>query len=194
MTSHFSRMNLDSPSHSVRSDSERALKQELAWAHHISCSAVLAPVPAKTCPNYARALYSQFGGYGNTVIHVRMPIVWPDSSENDADPWETWNSIRTLCEHHSLLSVALEITSELPSEETIEQWKAEPVKLVILPTKVFLTNAGGYPVLSKKHQALFQTLFSINVDIAISGRARHDCDIPGYIQYLQVTSYDSYFY
>ena len=117
-----------------------------------------------------------------------MPLTWPDAKEVESDPWETWNAIRTFCEHHSSLSVALEITSDVPDDETIAQWKAEPVKLVILPTKVFLTNAGGFPVLSKKHQALFQMLFSINVDVAISGRPRHDSDIAGYVQYLQVSS------
>ena len=177
---------MDSPKHSVRSESEKALKQEIAWAQHISCPAVLAPVPAKVCPNYARALYSQFSGYNSTAIYVQIPLTWSDAKENESDPWETWNQIRILSEHHSSLSVALEITSDVPSEESIAQWKAEPVKLVILPTKIFLTNAGGFPVLSKKHQALFQMLFSINVDVAISGRPRHDTEIAGYVQYLQV--------
>ena len=55
-------------------------------------------------------------------------------------------------EHHSSLCCALEVTSDLPSEETIEQWLAEPVKLLILPTSIFLTNSTGFPVLSKRHQ------------------------------------------
>ena len=37
---------------------------------------------------------------------------------------------------------------------------------------VFLTNATGYPVLSKKHQHLMRLLFQHNVDVAISGRPR----------------------
>jgi hypothetical protein len=58
----FSRINLDSPNPRVRKDSERALKQEIAWAQHIACPAVLAPTPAKECPNFARALYASFTG------------------------------------------------------------------------------------------------------------------------------------
>jgi protein arginine N-methyltransferase 5 len=50
------------------------------------------------------------------------------------DPWETWNKIRSLAEHHASLSVALELTSDLPDQSTVEQWGAEPVRLVILPT------------------------------------------------------------
>jgi hypothetical protein len=57
-----SRINLDSPNARVRKDSERALKQEIAWAQHIACPAVLAPTPAKECPNFARALYASFTG------------------------------------------------------------------------------------------------------------------------------------
>ena len=98
-------INLDSSSHRVRINSEKAIKQEMMWAQHISCSAVVAPTPSRHgCRNYARTIYGQFSGYGNTIIHVHMPMAWPDvPDEDDADdpadksldPWETWNEVHS---------------------------------------------------------------------------------------------------
>mmetsp|Transcript_2166 Transcript_2166/g.5001 ORF Transcript_2166/g.5001 Transcript_2166/m.5001 type:complete len:605 (-) Transcript_2166:334-2148(-) len=177
-------INLDSKKHKVRTDSEKAVKQEIAWAQHISCPAVIAPTPQRSCLNYARCIYEQFSGYGNTAIYVHMPMVWPDDPEQLDDPWETWNTIRMLCEHHPSLSVALEVTGDLPSQETISQWGCEPVRLLIIPTSIFLTNQSGFPVLSKKHQAVLRTFFDHHVEVCISGRPRHDGDMLVYTQYL----------
>ena len=41
------------------------------------------------------------------------------------------------------LFVALEISTELPSEEELERWCGEPVKAAILSTSLFLTNKKG---------------------------------------------------
>jgi len=112
-------------------------------------------------------------------------MVWSDDPEQLTDPWETWNKIRMLSEHHPSLSVALEITSDLPSDETVEQWACEPVKILIIPTSIFLTNSTGFPVLSKKHQAVIRTFFSYHVDVCVSGRPRHEGDLLVYTQYLQ---------
>lgn len=60
-----------------------------------------------------------------------------------------------------LLRIALELPVDLPDEVYLERWFAEPIKAVILPTKIFLTNAKGYPVLSKKHQAFVKKLIKV---------------------------------
>ena len=141
------RLNLDSTSQMVRQESEKALKQEMAWAHHISCQSVIAPTPTRECKNYARSIYSQFSGYGNTSISVHLPLVWPDDPDMNTDPWETWNEIRMLCEHHPSLFVALEITADLPDDDTLSQWCCEPVRLVILPTSgVVFCSCPAVPV------------------------------------------------
>ena len=106
----------------------------MAWAHHISCQAVIAPVPQREAKNYARAIYSQFTGNGNSSIYIHLPLLWPDDPQMNTDPWETWNSIRMLCEHHPSLFVALEVTCDMPDDDTLAQWVCEPVRLVILPT------------------------------------------------------------
>ena len=62
----------------------------------------------------------------------------------------------------------MEVTSELPSDRVLEQWLAEPVKMLILPTTLFVTNAKGFPVLSKRHQRLIQQLMWNEPDCVIS--------------------------
>src|SRR6266498_1507578 len=56
--------------------------------------------------------------------------------------------LKTNC-YFLLLRIALELPADLPDGVYLERWFAEPIKAVILPTKIFLTNAKGYPVLSK---------------------------------------------
>lgn len=50
------------------------------------------------------------------------------------------------------LSVVLEITADLPAQSILDRWVGEPVKAVIVPTRVFLTNKKGFPTLSRRHQ------------------------------------------
>ena len=84
---------------------------------------------------------------------------------NNADvensTWKMWTKLRTMCEESSKLALALELTDDLPSENVIDRWLAEPIKCVILPTSIFLTNKNGYPVLSKAHQRCIYKLFQV---------------------------------
>lgn len=41
------------------------------------------------------------------ILHQFVIIIQQDEAQNDS--WELWNSFRLLCEHHSQLSVALDI-------------------------------------------------------------------------------------
>lgn len=50
------------------------------------------------------------------------------------------------------LSVVLEMTADLPAQSILDRWVGEPVKAVIVPTRVFLTNKKGFPTLSRRHQ------------------------------------------
>ncbi|KAK7315240.1 hypothetical protein VNO77_33777 [Canavalia gladiata] len=68
------------------------------------------------------------------------------------DSWETWNSFRLLCEHHSQLSVALDILSTLPSTISLGRWFGESVRAAIIHTDFLLTNSHGFPCLSERHQ------------------------------------------
>lgn len=62
------------------------------------------------------------------------------------------------CSPHN---TALELTEDLPSTEVLERWAGEPVKAVIIPTKIFLTNKAGYPALSQKHKMFLIKMFKV---------------------------------
>ncbi|OIV97764.1 hypothetical protein TanjilG_12521 [Lupinus angustifolius] len=125
--------------------------------------ACVLPAPkGTTCANYAR-----------------IPVVKNDGDSMDAtsdtlvDSWETWNSFRLLCEHHSQLCVALDILNSLPSENSLARWFGESVRAAIINTHSFLTNARGYPCLSKRHQKLITRFFNHSIQIIISGNSVH---------------------
>lgn len=82
----------------------------------------------------------------------------PDSS------WYWWRKMRSLCEENSKLGVVLELTEDVSlNESEIERWYSEPIRGLIIPTRIFLTNKSGFPVLSKVHQKLVSKLFKVNL-------------------------------
>ncbi|KAL1300920.1 hypothetical protein AAHE18_18G215700 [Arachis hypogaea] len=173
-------IDLDSEDETIRMDSETTLKQEIAWASHLSLQACLLPAPKGTsCGNYARCVNQILQGLSNMQLWLRIPLVKPDDDSADGkndtlvDSWETWNSFRLLCEHHSLLSVALDILGTLPSANSLGRWFGESVRAAIINTEAFLTNARGYPCLSKRHQRLVTGFFNHSIQIIISGKSVH---------------------
>ncbi|RID50766.1 hypothetical protein BRARA_H01473, partial [Brassica rapa] len=81
---------------------------------------------------------------------------------------------RLLCEHDSKLSVALDVMSNLPSESSLGRWMGESVRAAIISTDSFLTNARGYPCLSKRHQKLIAGFFDHAVQVVVSGKLVHN--------------------
>ncbi|MQL94125.1 hypothetical protein Taro_026774 [Colocasia esculenta] len=188
-------IDLDSKDEQLRKDSEITLKQEIAWASHLSLQACLLPFPrGASCGNYARCVNQILQGLNNMQLWLRVPLVKSDLMEDDTkhenschmsedvlDSWELWNSFRLLCEHHNQLSVALDVLSSLPSNNSLGRWFGEPVRAAIIHTESFLTNARGYPCLSKRHQKLMAGFFDHSVQIVISGRLLHNVS-PGGMQ------------
>lgn len=84
----------------------------------------------------------------------------PESSD-EITTWHWWRKMRTLCEENSRLGVALELTADLPSDFEIDRWFAEPIRALIIPTSLFLTNKSGFPVLSKPHQKFVEKFFNV---------------------------------
>ncbi|XP_031504319.1 protein arginine N-methyltransferase 5 [Nymphaea colorata] len=183
-------IDLDSEDEVLRADSEKTLKQEISWASHLSLQACLLPCPrGPSCSNYARCVNQILQSLNsNMQLWLRVPLEKVDIDDtnamlNDAehmgrehvvDSWEWWNSFRLLCEHHSQLSVALDIFGSLPSIPSIGRWFGEPVRAAILHTNSFLTNSRGYPCLSKRHQRLITSFFDHSVQIVLSGRLLHN--------------------
>ncbi|GLC44329.1 hypothetical protein PLESTB_000481500 [Pleodorina starrii] len=94
------------------------------------------------------------------------------------DGWEAWHQVRAQCDHHNLLGAALLVGPTLPSAASLDRWRGESVKAVLLPTAVFTANKRGYPVLSKPHQELLAMFFKMGVQVVLTGEACHDVPPP----------------
>uniref|UniRef100_A0A6M2EL43 Protein arginine N-methyltransferase n=1 Tax=Populus davidiana TaxID=266767 RepID=A0A6M2EL43_9ROSI len=178
-------IDLDSEDEALRIDSETTLKQEIAWANHLSVQACILPPPkGASCANYARCVNQILQGLNNMQLWLRIPLVKTDDDAMDAnstsfiDSWELWNSFRLLCEHHGQLSIALDILSSLPSVNSLGRWFGETVAAAIIHTDSFLTNGRGYPCLSKRHQKLITGFFNHSIQIVISGKPAHSIPRP----------------
>ena len=166
---------LDSSCAHVRLRSERALRQELEWAAHLSVPAVLLPPPMCHCTNYARQLCQAAlnSSYLQLWVKVSMSGETHAGSAGSDQSWGAWNRLRTLCDSHPNLGVALAVGGKLPPDSVVQRWLGEPIRAALLPTSIFVANAGGYPTLSTRHQELIRRLLEHNVQLLVAGRAIH---------------------
>lgn len=92
------------------------------------------------------------------------------------DSWKMWSDLRSIAAPLQKLVVSLELTEKLPSEEEQKRWLGEPIRLLVIPTKIYGKNGHGYPVLSKDHQHFIQRLIDVRgtrISIMIKGRDVH---------------------
>ena len=77
--------------------------------------------------------------------------------------WHWWKKLRSLCEESNKLGLVLVLTEGVSlNEMEIERWYSEPIKALLIPTRLFLTNKNGFPVLSKFHQKFVQKFLKVS--------------------------------
>ncbi|KAK7207790.1 PRMT5 arginine-N-methyltransferase-domain-containing protein [Myxozyma melibiosi] len=154
-------IELDSNDERVANLSAQILKHELAYAAFCGIAYVVVPGPKRrnNVSRYAEALSSalQAAPFTNIVLHLAMAEYVEDDQASSVlndqmSIWDIWNSIRTMCDYPSRLSVGLQVPPRLPTQAVLSRWFAEPVTILFISGKVFLHNSKGYPVLSKAHQ------------------------------------------
>ncbi|DAZ97411.1 TPA: hypothetical protein N0F65_011295 [Lagenidium giganteum] len=169
---------------------------------------------AQKCSNYARVLNQSATQAQYLQFWVRVPLTtrphplavcasnrqgpssdkcvegdddaasFSEVDDNGPSPWEAWDALRSMCEYHPKVGVALELTADLPSPEELKRWLGEPVRAVIVPTDIFLTNRKGYPALSQRHQRFVMELFQYKIQFYLKGRPHHRGRFLPYVQYL----------
>ncbi|KAJ0107284.1 hypothetical protein J7T55_015749 [Diaporthe amygdali] len=68
--------------------------------------------------------------------------------------WDTWHTIRSVCQYSTRLFVALRIPRRLPEKELQTRWFAEPLHYVTLGPNTFQANKTGNPSLTRYHQEM----------------------------------------
>ncbi|KAJ3126682.1 Protein arginine N-methyltransferase 5 [Nowakowskiella sp. JEL0407] len=173
-------LELDSSDPLVRLNSEIWFSKEIQWATHLGLSACFFPWPlSQDASNFSRYLNSAISASHFTDPVLRIPFLEQENS------WVKYNQIRTLCDHTPRLLIALQFPEELPDDvdDQVQRWFAEPVKYIILPASLFLTNAKGFPVLSKKMQGIINPQFII-LSHSIKGHHQNG-GLSAYAQYIQ---------
>lgn len=177
------------PTAEARSRCQEALEKELHWASHLGVYGIVLPPPSTArCELYAASLGRLLlGGVYTTQLMLRVPLLAETRAGGQVDGWEMWNHFRLLCDQNPRLQAVLELTADLPStERELERWFAEPVRAVIVPADIFLTNKQGFPVLSKRHKAFLLQAFRYKVQVIFKGLsgAEGDADSSKYLHYI----------
>ncbi|CAM9973609.1 unnamed protein product [Phaeothamnion confervicola] len=146
---------------------------------------VPAVIPAATLDLTATGSGPASADPGAAAAAAAADVLKAPPSPPPLDPWEAWNRIRVMCEHRGGLSVALELTADLPGPREVDRWTGEPVRVLIVPTSVFITNRKGFPTLSKAHQAVVTAFIGQKVQMMLKGRPRHSEGYLPYLQYLE---------
>lgn len=106
------------------------------------------------------------------------------ASQTKKYAWHAWNQLRMACEHHPNMNLCLELGKELPEEPEVSKWLGEPVKAVVLPSGIFLTNKQGYPTLTKRHQSVVRSLYNLGVQFIVRPKHGEDVELKCYLEYL----------
>lgn len=201
-------LQLDSANEMVRKNSEKAFMQEVNYASHLSIPAIMISLQSSSAWNLTRTLYEYMQGQCSHNLWIHVPMKAPSDCCQDTslvatnteastangleetpwleDTWIWWNSLRTLCDNNKRLCVVLELSADLPSPAVIDRWCSEPLKAVVLPTNLFLTNRKGFPVLARSHQVILKRFMRLGAQVVMSGTCRHaEKGMVAYIQYLE---------
>ncbi|KAL6261469.1 hypothetical protein P5V15_006559 [Pogonomyrmex californicus] len=188
-------INVDSPNSIIRKNSEETLNQELSLASHFGLSGITFKLKygINKNVNLARIISDKIANNNCSYqVWIQVPMENPirqaysyrmEDCPAEENPWEWWNAFRIICDYNKRLGVALIVSHDLPEEDEIDRWLGEPVRCLILPTTLFLTNKKGYPVLSKAHQALVKKFAALEVQFILTGASRYQ-SISFYHNYL----------
>ena len=194
-------IDLDSSCEHSRRSSEQAFIEEMRWASHLSVPAVWLGTPKYRCDNFARTLLrcvlkDRMTAWisiplirNETMLREHLSPDMEDTLERrtEEDPWEAWNALRTACNYHPAIAVAIVLTENLPEDVDVvlRRWKGEPIKAIVLPTSIFMSNASGRPVLSAAHQRVVLALMEHGAQLVIRGKSRAAIGLQAYVDYVR---------
>ncbi|VUZ57739.1 unnamed protein product, partial [Hymenolepis diminuta] len=175
--------------------SQYGLKKEIAWAVHLSLSAIHIPLRHANNVKLAQVLTSFIK---SQVTPCRFWITVPlclqtdsafednELSSQSSSPWHWWNELVTLAGPvvSESLFLVLEMTLNLPEEGVISRWISEPVAALALSTNLFISNSKGFPILSRPHQTILRRFLKLNAQVILTGESWHGRGFVVYRQYV----------
>ncbi|XP_051175456.1 protein arginine N-methyltransferase 5 [Leptopilina boulardi] len=190
-------IDVDSSVPDIAKNSVTTLNQEFELASHLSLIAITMKLKGNIEKNInlARIIADKLAFPINFQVWLQVPMENPVKQVNfyrdeenlskikTESPWEWWNAFRVICDFDRKLGVALIVSHDLPEEEEISRWLGEPIKCLILPTTLFMSNKKGYPVLGKAHQMFIKRFCSLEMQFIITGANRYP-SISYYYLYL----------
>lgn len=101
------------------------------------------------------------------------------------DTWQWWNRFRLVTDFNPRITVALELSADLPSQTELLRWYGEPVKIVIIPVDIFVMNKNNFPVLGLAHKnVVLKFLAYTDCRFAIKAPNDNQC-VDNHVQYLR---------
>lgn len=175
-------VELDSKNPRIAALSVQVILREIAYAKYcgVTYFVVCGPKRRTNIEQYAQGisqLLATLPPYSHLLVH--LPFAEEDyisSRTGERVPptdylsiWDVWNTIRVINNYPSNLSVVLQVPPKCKFPPVvISRWYAEPVKMLMISSAIFVANARGYPVLPKATQALLMKFFTKNPFLIIS--------------------------
>ncbi|BFZ58876.1 hypothetical protein PYCC9005_005942 [Savitreella phatthalungensis] len=195
----------------VRQEALDRIKLDIGYLQHHSIHNVLmqAPLLPEHALLYAHSIAPLLRQFPYLELSLLIPLCPPTSvvdepklaAEIEDDPellaeveddqltnWGIWDEIRSVCNYHPRLHLALQLPPRLPSDVCMSRWLAEDVRYLVVSAGIFLVNQKGYPVLPKGHQRFIQLAAKFDPSILLEHTDKHQ-RLGGEDAYLQYVRY-----
>ncbi|XP_017782552.1 PREDICTED: protein arginine N-methyltransferase 5 [Nicrophorus vespilloides] len=185
---------IDSEIENIREHDKKLLSQELGFACHLYIPAILIKLVQRDNKNLAHLLNCKLQAGASFQVWVETPMVNPAkkspivNNEDCDDIWEWWNDFRRYGNYHKRIGLALVMPTDgcMLDDLEIKRWGGEPVKAIIIPTCLFISNQHKQPVLPRVYQEIIKQFLHLDVQYIISGpRFKHTyqqyCSYMGYL-------------
>ena len=128
--------------------------------------------------NLCRIVYSFVARGAGPQVWLRIPLnnqTTLSDPEGRSDTWDWWHDFRANANYEKRLGLALELDENPPDETRLQRWLGEPVKAIVVNTRLYLTNKKGYPVLPRSVQQTVRRFIPMNIQVIVEGHSRgHD--------------------
>lgn len=162
-------VDVDSPIENTRLEGQSNFLRDISWASFLNVYSIMFELPLYgNFVNLIRLLDNEIDKYISSAVLIQFWISVPIVNSK-IDPWKIWTKFISLPRNVSRMKLALQVGSELPTNEELDRWLGEPVAALIIHTRIFIMNKKGYPVLPKAHQDFIKKMFNIGCQIVISG-------------------------